>query len=222
MLAKDIAILGFPMLRLEDNAAFILKCMEDFEVQHLPVVKDEYFIGLVSKENILDMDAKQTIAQLIDPLVRFGIAGSAHFLTALHLFSKHQLTLLPVLNDQQECVGVIPQKNLNDQLAQFLGLDQPGAVIVLSISPLQYSLAEMSRLVETNNAQIVQLNSFFDESTDSLFERINEILLAKKHKPFNADSTSHKKFKNNFLQRIQSIQTQHPFLDLRAEQTYFS
>ena len=168
MLAKDIAILGFPMLRLEDNAAFILKCMEDFEVQHLPVVKDEYFIGLVSKENILDMDAKQTIAQLIDPLVRFGIAGSAHFLTALHLFSKHQLTLLPVLNDQQECVGVIPQKNLNDQLAQFLGLDQPGAVIVLSISPLQYSLAEMSRLVETNNAQIVQLNSFFDETNGSM------------------------------------------------------
>ena len=65
-------------------------------------------------------------------------------------------------------------------------------------------------------------NSFFDESTDSLFERINEILLAKKHKPFNTDSTSHKKFKNNFLQRIQSMQLQHPFLDLRVEQTYFS
>ena len=168
MLAKDIAIQGFPMLRLEDTASFVLNCMEDFDVQHLPVVKDEYFIGLVSKENVLDMDAKQTIAQLIDPLVRFGIAGSAHFLTALHLFSKHQLTLLPVLNDQQECVGVIPQKNLNDQLAQFLGLDQPGAVIVLSISPLQYSLAEMSRLVETNNAQIVQLNSFFDETNGSM------------------------------------------------------
>ncbi len=168
MLAKDIAIQGFPMLRLEDTAAFVLKCMEDFEVQHLPVVKDEYFIGLVSKEVILDMEAKQTIAQLIDPLLRFCITGSAHFLTALHLFSKHQLTLLPVLNDQQECVGVIPQKNLNDQLAQFLGLDQPGAIVVLSISPLQYSLAEMSRLVETNNAQIVQLNSFFDETNGSM------------------------------------------------------
>ncbi len=168
MLAKDIAIQGFPMLRLEDTAAFVLKCMEDFEVQHLPVVKDDYFIGLVSKEVILDMEAKQTIAQLIDPLLRFCITGSAHFLTALHLFSKHQLTLLPVLNDQQECVGVIPQKNLNDQLAQFLGLDQPGAIVVLSISPLQYSLAEMSRLVETNNAQIVQLNSFFDETNGSM------------------------------------------------------
>jgi hypothetical protein len=38
----------------------------------------------------------------------------------------------------------------------------------LSISPLQYSLAEMSRLVETNNAQIVQLNSYFDETNGSM------------------------------------------------------
>ena len=94
MLAKDIAIQGYPMLRLEDTAAFVLKCMEDFDVQHLPVVKDDYFIGLVHKEVVLDLDAKQTMAQLIDPLLRFGIASSAHFLTALNLFSVHQLSLL--------------------------------------------------------------------------------------------------------------------------------
>ena len=168
MLAKEIAIQGYPMLRLEDTAAFVLKCMEDFEVQHLPVVKDDYFVGLVSKETILDVDAKQTIAQLIDPILRIGISASAHFLTALHLFSKHQLSLLPVLNEQQECIGVIPQKNLNEQLDQFLGLGQPGAIVVLSISPIQYSLAEMSRLVETNNAQIVQLNSYFDQTNGSM------------------------------------------------------
>jgi len=75
---------------------------------------------------------------------------------------------LPVLNEQQECIGVIPQKNLNDQLAQFLGLGQPGAMLVLAISPLQYSLAEMSRLVETNNAQILQLNSFYDETNGTM------------------------------------------------------
>ena len=49
-------------------------------------------------------------------------------------------------------------------LAQYLGVAQPGAIIVLSVSPFQYSLAEMSRLVETNNAQIVQLNTIYDET----------------------------------------------------------
>lgn len=168
MLASTIAIKGFPMLQLEDKAAFVLQCMEDFEVQHLPIIKDDYFIGLVNKSAVLDIDASESISILSDQFERIAIAGKAHFLTALDLYSKHHLTLLPVLNEQQECIGVIPQQNLNELLAQFLGVAQPGAILVLAVLPYQYSLAEMSRLVETNNAQILQLNTHFDETAGSL------------------------------------------------------
>jgi predicted transcriptional regulator len=142
--------------------------MEDYEVQHLPILKEEYFIGLVSKESVLDIALDQSMTIIADSFVRVGITGTAHFTKALELFSKHELSLLPVLNDQQECVGVITQKNLNESLSRFIGAAQNGAIIVLSITPYQYSLAEMSRLVETNNAQIVQLNTFFDEATGAM------------------------------------------------------
>ena len=168
MLAASIAIKGLPMLHMEDRVSFALQCMEDFDVQHLAVVKDDYFIGLVNKSDLLDADEQHTIGSLSDQLPRLYIAGSAHFLTALDLFTKHHLSLLPVLNEQQECIGVITQQYLNDNVAQFLGVAQPGAILVLSVSPFQYSLAEMSRLVETNNAQIVQLNTFFDEASGAL------------------------------------------------------
>lgn len=168
MLAANIAIQGFPLLHMEDTVAFALQCMEDFEVQHLPVVKDDYFIGLVGKEDLLDVEEQQHIAHLSSQFNRVAIAGKAHLLTALDLYAKHHLTLLPVLNEHQECIGVIPQKNLNDLMAQFLGVAHPGAILVLSISPYQYSLAEMSRLVETNNAQIMQLNTFFDEISNTM------------------------------------------------------
>ena len=168
MLASNIAIKGFPMLHLEDTAAFVLQCMENFDVQHLPLVKEDYFIGLISKEDVLSIDSDQTIAQLSDQMLRIGISGKAHFLMALDLYAKHHLSLLPVLNEQQECIGVIPQKNLNELLAQFLGVAQQGAILVFSVLPYQYSLAEMSRLVETNNAQIIQLNTHFDDATGAL------------------------------------------------------
>jgi len=168
MLASSIAIKGFPMLHLEDTAAFVLQCMEDFDVQHLPIVKDDYFVGMISKEDVLAIDSAQTIAQLSDQMLRIGISGKAHFLMALDLYAKHHLSLLPVLNEQQECIGVIPQKNLNELLAQFLGVAQQGAILVFSVLPYQYSLAEMSRLVETNNAQIIQLNTHFDDATGAL------------------------------------------------------
>jgi CBS domain-containing protein len=164
MLAAAIAIKGLPMLHMEDKVAFALQCMEDFDVQHLAVVKDDYFIGLISKSDLLDTDTSNNLEKLNDQFLRLGINADAHFLTALDLFTKHQITLLPVLNEQQECIGFITFQQLNDRLAQFLGVAQPGAILVLSIAPMQYSLAEMSRLVETNNAQILQLNTFFDPS----------------------------------------------------------
>jgi predicted transcriptional regulator len=168
MLLASIAVNNYPMLHLEDKVSFALQCMEDYDVFQLPLVKEDYYIGLVNKEDVLDLDENQIMAALADQLSRVALPHSAHFTAALNLFAKHQLSLLPILNQHQECVGVIPQKNLNEQLAQFLGVDLPGAIIVVSISPYQYSLAELSRLVETNNAQIIQLNTHFEEANGAL------------------------------------------------------
>ncbi len=168
MLVSTMAQKNLPLLHLEDSVSFALQCMEDFDVQHLAVVKDDYFLGIIGKSELLDVNKSFTLDTLSEQFIKIGIASTAHFLTALDLFTKHQLSLLPVLNDQQECVGVITNEQLNDTLAHFLGVAMPGAILVLSISPFQYSLSEMSRIVESNNAQILQLNSYFDEINNSL------------------------------------------------------
>ncbi len=168
MLAASITAQGFPLLHLEDKVSFALQCMEDFDVQELAVVKDDYFLGIIQKGDLLDSDESVTLVALSDQFKKIMIADTAHFLTALDLFSKHQLSILPVLNEQQECVGMIPQKSLNDALAKFLGVELPGAILVLSVAPYQYSLAEMSRLVESNNAQILQLNSYYEEKNGAI------------------------------------------------------
>ena len=168
MLAATITVQGFPLLQLEDKVSFALQCMDDFDVQELAVVKDDYFLGLVQKADLLDTDASLALMVLSDQFKKIMLLDTAHFLIALDLFSKHQLSILPVLNEQQECIGMIPRKSLNDALAKFLGVDVPGAIIVLSVAPYQYSLAEMSRLVESNNAQIVQLNSYYDETNGAM------------------------------------------------------
>jgi acetoin utilization protein AcuB len=168
MLAATITVQGFPLLHLEDKVSFALQCMEDFDVQELAVVKEDYFLGIVQKADLLDTDEAASIMTISDQLKKIMIADAAHFLTALDLFAKNQLSILPVLNEQLECIGMIPQKSLNDALAKFLGVDSPGAIIVLSVAPYQYSLAEMSRLVESNNAQILQLNSYFDETNGAM------------------------------------------------------
>ena len=99
MLAVTITVQGFPLLHLEDKVSFALQCMEDFDVQELAVVKEDYFLGIVQKADLLDTDEAATLMVLSDQLKKIMIADTAHFLTALDLFSKHQLSILPVLNE---------------------------------------------------------------------------------------------------------------------------
>lgn len=168
MLTASLAQKGLPLLHLEDTVSFALQCMEDFDVQHLVVVKEDYFLGILAKSDLLDTNETFTIESLSELFLKIGVAANAHFLTALNLFTNHQLSLLPVLNDQQECIGVITNVQLNDALAHFLEVAKPGAILVLSVSPYQYSLSEMSRIVESNNAQILHLNTYFDETNGNL------------------------------------------------------
>lgn len=50
-------------------------------------------------------------------------------------------------------------------LSVFLGNEDKGAVIVLETDKRNFSFGELSRLVETNDAYITQLNTYTESST---------------------------------------------------------
>ena len=62
----------------------------------------------------------------------------------------------------------------------------------------------------------------FDSNTIDLLEKIKEILSAKNHKSFNADTETHKKFLTTYFERCKKLQLENPFWDLSKEITYFS
>ena len=49
--------------------------------------------------------------------------------------------------------------------SEFMSLNEPGGLIVLEMESNQYSFNEISKLVETNDAQITQLNTSNDTET---------------------------------------------------------
>ncbi|MBV9962941.1 MAG: GSCFA domain-containing protein [Parafilimonas sp.] len=62
----------------------------------------------------------------------------------------------------------------------------------------------------------------FDRSTKELLEEIKKIVIAKRHKPFNPDSTLHKKFLQQQAEKTKQILNKHPYLNLHEELNYFS
>jgi acetoin utilization protein AcuB len=165
MLASQILHTGFPSLHLTDRVSLALQLMDEYDVQHLPVLSEDHYVGLIAKSDLLDVDEDQTVATIQDQFANLSIKGEEHFLVALKMAAEREFSLVPVINEQSELLGVITLANLIQQLSRFVGNEEKGGVIVLEISKRNYSFGEISRLVETNDALITQCNTFTEPET---------------------------------------------------------
>ena len=165
MLAAQLIQTTYPILHLIDKVSFALQLMEDYDVQHLPVINEEKFIGILSKEELLDADENIAIAALQEIFVIKFAKASEHFLAVLNLATENQLSLVTIVNDEMEISGSATTKEILKTLNNFVGNDEPGGIIVLEIDKRNFSFGEISRIVETNDAYITQLNTTVETST---------------------------------------------------------
>jgi CBS domain-containing protein len=165
MLAAQLINTSFPSVHLLDKASFALQLMEDYDVQHLCVVTDDKFVGIVDKNALLDAHETAVIASLQDDLVMASVHADAYFLSALQLLTLHDVSILPVLSTATDLLGVITAKHMLSVLTNYVGADTKGGIIVLEIEKRQYSFGEIVRLVETNDAYVTQLNTTTDPVT---------------------------------------------------------
>lgn len=172
MLAHQLISGNYPSISLNDKVSLALQLMDDFDIQHLPVLADHKYAGLVTKEDLLDADENSNIEQLQRDLVNKSVKGGEHFFAVLKLASANALSLIPVINEDGELLGSISEEEIIKAATKFTGAEEPGAIIVLEMERKHYSFGEISRLVETNDAYITQFNSTPEAETGLLLVTI--------------------------------------------------
>jgi CBS domain-containing protein len=165
MLSSQLIQTTYPVLNLLDKVAFALQLMDDYDVVHLPVASEEKFTGMISKEELLDADETITIAALQEFFINKSAKATEHFMAAVKIAAENNLSLVTIVNDEAEIVGSTSEKEILAALNTFIGNEEPGGIIVLEIDRRNYSFGEISRLVETNDAYITQLNTLTEATT---------------------------------------------------------
>jgi CBS domain-containing protein len=168
MLSVQLIESTFPTVTLTDKADMVLGLMEDYDIQHLPVVTDDHYVGLIAKADVTDVDGDATIASLQFQLIKASVKETRHFTQALKVAADHRLSVVPVLGTEGELVGCLSMEELVAKAARFLGTEEPGGLIALEMDKHNYSFGEISRLVETNDAYITQLNTLIEPETGML------------------------------------------------------
>ena len=178
MLNKEIISASIPSLHLNDPVSQALDLMADFHVTHLPVVVEDKLAGLVSEDYLLNIEDDTTrLSQLQGSFSKIAAHADGFFFEAVQLVNESALTVIPVIAGEAEYIGSITATDLLKQLSKTCGAADNGGIIVLEMEKVSFSFSEISKLVETNDAQITQLNTYPDAHSGNFYItlRINKL-----------------------------------------------
>jgi acetoin utilization protein AcuB len=161
MLTRDLISNSIPYLHKEDKVYHALQLMNDYHVAHLPVVEDDNYLGIISEELLLQSDDENTLNELPITDGSTSVKANDHFLKAIHTAVQNKLSVVPVV-DEKQLLGIVTYNDLLRNASTFMNLSEPGGLIVLEMDSRNYSFNEINRIVESNDAQITQLNTFTD------------------------------------------------------------
>ncbi len=165
MIAENLITTAVLPLQTSDTGQESLRIMEDFNVRHLPIVNKSQLLGLISEDDILVHNIHEPIGSYQLSLIKPYLKKSDHLYEVMRLLAEHQLTVIPVVDDEGNYLGMVALEDVLNYFAKTAAFSETGSIVVLEFQGRGYSLAEIARLVEAENASV--LSTFVTSSPES-------------------------------------------------------
>jgi acetoin utilization protein AcuB len=183
MIAEELINHMIPPLKVTDDAHKAIVWMEEFRCNHLPVVDNGNLLGFISEEIILESnDIEKNLGDFELVGKNCVVGPDSHFFDILRIAGENKLHIVAVLNQEQHYAGVITVQDIMTSFAQTASVQMQGGILVLSMDLIDYSLAEICRYVEENNAKVISstmVEDSMDKGKIKLTLKINQLDLSR-------------------------------------------
>ena len=162
-------------LKISDSVAVAIDFFKEFSVRQLPVVQDNICIGILSLDEIEEelnfwgLCGNTNISDI--PVLDFinlsySFASTYdHIYEVMRAISEQSVTLFPIIDENNNYLGCITLASLFKNYVNCAAFSQPGSIVVLEMDKKNYSLAEIARIVESENKVI--LSSLLSSNAES-------------------------------------------------------
>jgi CBS domain-containing protein len=130
--------------------------LAELDVEHLPVVDAEgKLVALVSEPELLELPDAEAALGTIGGLGAVSVGPEVHVFEAATLMAAHGLSALPIAELGGDYLGLIGRTAVFEQFAADLSTSRPGTILVLDVVPRDYSLSQLSHLVEQSGGRVL-------------------------------------------------------------------
>ena len=156
MIAEELINQMIPALKYTDTAEKAIIWMEELKTNQLPVIDNKEFKGLVSEDIILEgnnLDLKIGDLKLISE--HCYVNEDQHLFDIIRIARECDTELVAIINSDGEFVGVSRHEDTMKAFGNSLTIQGQGGILVLEMRFIDYSMSEISRLIESDDAKIL-------------------------------------------------------------------
>jgi predicted transcriptional regulator len=135
---------------------------------HFPVSENGIYVGCLNKDIANSLNENQLIGENKFDFERFFVRESMIWLDVLEEFSKNESNIMPVLNEKNVYIGYYELQDVIKFFQESPFLREEGGIIVIQKAKIDYSISQISQIVEGNGGKLLGL--FISNINEQLVE----------------------------------------------------
>lgn len=158
MITTESLFIDAPILTLTTQVSEVIDFLDQQEYSHLAVVdSNNRWLGNLSTFLLYEVDETQQINDLLYQVESFFVYATDGLAKIADVFIQNKCNLLPVLNEDMQLKGMLPETALTAHLLQSTFLTEWGTTLIIENSTPSVSFSQVVQIVESNNTKLLGL-----------------------------------------------------------------
>ena len=124
---------------------------------HVPIQKDGVFLGCLSETDIYCFDSDLKINDILYAIEGFFVKSNSTWLNILGEFASNDCNIMPVLDEKNNYLGYYQLIDVISLFNKTPFFSEAGGTIIVEKAYNDYSLSEISQIIESNNIKLLGL-----------------------------------------------------------------
>lgn len=154
---NDYITNDYKAIESQETIADVQDFFVDVSFSHFPVLNEGTYIGCIASDDVETFDSDKKVADYNYALERFFTRKNMIWLDVLEVFAKNHTNIVPVLDENNSYLGYYELEDIVKFFHETPFLKEQGGIIVVQKNISEYSMSQITQIVESNNGKLLGL-----------------------------------------------------------------
>jgi hypothetical protein len=153
MFIKEYISKDYPAFNTSDSIQEANEMAKEFGYSHIFIKKKGFYLGALSQQFLAE-SPDGDLASLEHHYEKFALVDDGNILDSIKLFHTFDSNIVPIINKLEKYQGYLSCDDVFSEFAKYPLFSENGALLVVQINNRSYSMTDICKIVESNNAKI--------------------------------------------------------------------